>query len=215
MELKTLPLNAAEFKFDEARKGFFSGYASVFGGVDSYGDTIVKGAYQGTLVDRKRPIQMRWNHFGPVIGKWVNAEEDEIGLRMDGELTLGHSVADDAYALMKHGAVNGLSIGFRIPEGGSEKAGNVRLLKRIELVEVSIVEEPADLAARVGDVKSAIDEIESLKQAEAFLRDVGGFSWAAAKALASQIKSVALRDGDAEETQAFALLSRLRQQARG
>ena len=215
MELKTLPLNAAEFKFDEARKGFFSGYASVFGGVDSYGDTIVKGAYQGTLVDRKRPIQMRWNHFGPVIGKWINAEEDEIGLRMDGELTLGHSVADDAYALMKHGAVNGLSIGFQIPEGGAERAGNVRLLKRIDLVEVSIVEEPADLAARVGDVKSAIDEIESLKQAEAFLRDGCGLSWAAAKALASQIKSVALRDGDAEETQALALLSRLRQQARG
>jgi hypothetical protein len=44
---------------------------------------------------------------------------------------------------------------------------------------------------------------------------VGGFSWAAAKALASQIKSVALRDGDAEETQALALLARLRQQARG
>ena len=195
MELKTLSLETVEFKFDEARKGFFSGYASVFNGVDSYGDTIVKGAYAKTLSDRQRPIQMRWNHFGPVIGKWVAAEEDEIGLRMDGELTLGHSVADDAYALMKHGAVNGLSIGFRIPEGGSEKSGDVRLLKRIELVEVSIVEEPADLAARIGDVKSAIDEIESLKQAEAFLRDVGGFSWAAAKALASQIKSVALRDG--------------------
>jgi phage head maturation protease len=150
-----------------------------------------------------------------VIGKWVNAEEDEIGLRMDGELTLGHSVADDAYALMTHGAVNGLSIGYRIPEGGAEKSGDVRLLKRIELVEVSIVEEPADLSARIGDVKSAIDEIESLKQAEAFLRDVGGFSWAVAKALASQIKSVALRDGAAEETQLTDIFSRLRQQVRG
>jgi len=198
MELKTLSLETVEFKFDEAREGFFSGYASVFDGVDSYGDTIVKGAYSKTLSERQRPIQMRWNHFGPVIGKWISAQEDEIGLHMTGELTLGHSVADDAYALMKHGAVNGLSIGFRIPEGGSEKSGDVRLLKRIELVEVSIVEEPADLSARIGDVKSAIDEIESLKQAEAFLRDGCGLSWAAAKALASQIKSVALRDGDAE-----------------
>jgi HK97 family phage prohead protease len=215
MELKTLSLETVEFKFDEARKGFFSGYASVFDGVDSYGDTIVKGAYAKTLSERQRPIQMRWNHFGPVIGKWISAQEDEIGLRMDGELTLGHSVADDAYALMKHGAVNGLSIGFRIPEGGSEKSGDVRLLKRIELVEVSIVEEPADLSARIGDVKSAIDEIESLKQAEAFLRDVGGLSWAAAKALASQIKSVALRDGDAEETRLDEVFARLRQQARG
>ena len=215
MELKTLAVDAVEFKFDEARKGFFSGYASVWDGVDSYGDTIVRGAYTKTLIDRKRPIQLRWNHFGPVIGKWVNAEEDEIGLRMDGELTLGHSVADDAYALMRHGAVNGLSIGFRIPEGGAEKSESGRLLKRIDLVEVSVVEEPADLAARIGDVKSAIAEIESLKQAEAFLRDVGGFSWATAKALASQIKSVALRDGDAEQTQWADVMARLRQQARG
>ena len=215
MELKSLGLEAVEFKFDEAREGFFSGYASVFDGVDSYGDTIVKGAYAKTLSERQRPVQMRWNHFGPVIGKWTKAEEDSVGLHMEGELTLGHSVADDAYALMKHGAVNGLSIGFRIPEGGAEKADGVRLLKQIDLVEVSIVEEPADLAARIGDVKSAIDEIESLKQAEAFLRDVGGFSWAAAKALASQIKSVALRDGDAEKTQLAEVLARLRQQARG
>lgn len=214
MEFKTLPIQAAEIKFSDGGMKF-SGLASSFNGVDSYGDTVVPGAYRQTLESRTRPIQLRWNHYGPVIGKWTKAEEIDSGLYMEGELAPGHSVAEDVYALLKHGSVNGLSIGFRIPEGGSEKAGNVRLLKRIELVEVSIVEEPADLAARVGDVKSAIDEIESLKQAEAFLRDVGGFSWAAAKALASQIKSVALRDGDAEETQALALLSRLRQQARG
>lgn len=200
MELKTLPLDVAEFKFDEARKGFFSGYASVFGGVDSYGDTIVKGAYQDTLIDRKRPIQMRWNHFGPVIGKWINAEEDEIGLRMDGELTLGHSVADDAYALMKHGAVNGLSIGFRIPEGGAEKSGDRRLLKRIDLVEVSVVEEPADLAARVGDVKSYLAEAESLKEIEALLRDAAGFTRTDATALVSRIKSLVRGEREAEST---------------
>lgn len=215
MELKTLTAESVEFKFDEARKGFFSGYASVFNGVDSYGDTILPGAYANTLSNRQRPIQMRWNHFGPVIGRWTKAVEDDRGLYVEGELTPDHSVASDVYASMKHGAINGLSIGFRIPSGGSEKDGKLRKLKRIDLVEISVVEEPADLAARVGDVKSAIDEIESMKQAEAFLRDVGGLSWAAAKALASQIKSVALRDGDAEETQLSEVFARLRQQARG
>ena len=215
MELKTLAVDAVEFKFDEARKGFFSGYASKFNGVDSYGDTILPGAYAATLTNRHRPIQMRWNHFGPVIGKWTKAVEDDNGLYVEGELTPGHSVAEDVYASLKHGAVNGLSIGFRIPSGGSAKDGKLRQLKRIDLVEISVVETPADLGARIGDVKSAIDEIESLKQAEAFIRDGCGLSWAEAKALVSQIKAVALRDGDAEQTQLADVFARLRQQARG
>ena len=215
MELKTLAVEAVEFRFDEARKGFFSGYASKFNGVDSYGDTILPGAYAQTLENRQRPIQMRWNHFGPVIGKWTKAAEDDHGLYVEGELTPGHSVAEDVYASMKHGAVNGLSIGFRIPSGGSAKDGKLRQLKRIDLVEISVVETPADLGARIGDVKSAIDEIETLKQAEAFIRDGCGLSWAAATALVSQIKAVALRDGAAEQTQLADVFARLRQQARG
>jgi HK97 family phage prohead protease len=215
MELKTLAVEAVEFKFDEARKGFFSGYASRFNGVDSYGDTILPGAYAQTLENRQRPIQMRWNHFGPVIGKWTKAAEDDHGLYVEGELTPDHSVASDVYASMKHGAVNGLSIGFRIPPGGSAKDGKLRQLKRIDLVEISVVETPADLGARIGDVKSAIDEIETLKQAEAFIRDGCGLSWAAATALVSQIKAVALRDGAAEQTQLADVFARLRQQARG
>lgn len=215
MELKTLAVEAVEFRFDEARKGFFSGYASKFNGVDSYGDTILPGAYAQTLENRQRPIQMRWNHFGPVIGKWTKAAEDDHGLYVEGELTPGHSVAEDVYASMKHGAVNGLSIGFRIPSGGSAKDGKLRQLKRIDLVEISVVETPADLGARIGDVKSAIDEIETLKQAEAFIRDGCGLSWAAATALVSQIKAVALRDGAADQTQLAEVFARLRQQARG
>src|SRR5690606_18368072 len=119
---------------------------------------------------------MRWNHTGPVIGKWLKAVEDEHGLYVEGELTPGHSVASDVYALMKHGAVTGLSIGYRIPAGGSEKSGDVRLLKQIDLVEISVVESPADLNALIGDVKSSISGAESLKDIEALLRDAGGFS---------------------------------------
>lgn len=215
MELKTLAVESVEFKFDEARKGFFSGYASRFNGVDSYGDTILPGAYAQTLSNRQRPVLMKWNHFGPVIGKWTKAVEDDHGLYVEGELTPGHSVADDVYASMKHGAVTGLSIGYRIPSGGSAKDGKLRQLKRIDLIEISVVETPADLGAQIGNVKSFIDEIEDLKQAEAFLRDGCGLSWAAATALVSQIKAVALRDGAPEEPQWSEVLARLRQQVRG
>lgn len=197
MERKNLSLGEFEIKFDEARKGFFSGYASKFNGVDSHGDTVIPGAYSKTVTQRERPIAMRWNHTGPVIGKWLKVEEDERGLYVEGELTPGHSVASDVYALMKHGAVTGLSIGYRIPAGGSEKKGDVRLLKQIELVEISVVESPADLNALIGDVKSAIERVDSLKEAEELLRNQG-FTRSEACSLVSRIKALAHGEREAE-----------------
>jgi len=189
VERKFASVEEIDLKFDEARKGFFSGYASVFGGVDAYGDTILPGAYRKTLKKRERPILLRWNHYGPVIGKWLTVAEDETGLRVEGELTPGHSVAEDAYASMKHGAVTGLSIGYR-PVQITDHGDGKRDLKEIELVEISIVETPADLSAQIGDVKSAIDDANSLKEIEALLRDAAGFSRTAATALVARIKSL-------------------------
>ncbi len=190
METKNLNLSSLELKFDEQTKGVFSGYASVFGGVDSYGDTILPGAYKKTLKNRDRAVQLRWNHWGPVIGKWLEISEDDKGLFVRGELTPGHSVAEDAYALLKHQAVNGMSIGYR-PVQIRELGNGQRELKEIELIEISIVESPADTGARISDVKTALDAAESLKELEAILREVGGFSRTDATALVSRIKSLA------------------------
>lgn len=201
MEHKNLTLDSVELKLaEDGRK--FSGYASVFNGTDSYGDTILPGAYKQTIADRERPIQMRWNHFGPVIGKWVDIREDEKGLYVEGELTPGHSVAEDAYALMKHQAVTGMSIGYRIPPGGMEKDGDKRLLKEIDLVEISVVESPADLAAQVGDVKAAIDQAESLKDVERLLRDAAGLSRSEAQMLVSRIKTLCQSESGAKDESA-------------
>lgn len=205
MQHKLSPLDRLSVKFDDARPGFFSGYASVFGLVDSYGDTIAPGAYSKTLQNRERPIQLRWNHYGGVVGKWLTLREDQKGLYVEGELTPGHSVAQDAYALMKHGAVNGLSIGYR-PIDVEQKDDGTRLLKQIELVEISIVETPADAAALIGDVKSAIDGAESLKEIEALLRDAGGFSRADACALVARIKSMGQSESVPEKKASFAQL---------
>lgn len=196
MERKNLTLDSVQLKFTDGSRRF-SGYASVFGGVDSYGDTIKPGAYSKTIGNRDRPIQMRWNHFGPVIGKWLEIREDEKGLFVEGELTPGHSVAEDAYSLLKHGAVTGMSIGYRIPENGSEKNEHGgRLLKEIDLVEISIVESPADNSAHVSDVKNAIDAADTPKEFEHLLRDVAGFSVSEAKAFVSRLKTVCCREGD-------------------
>lgn len=199
METKSLSLDAVQVKFEDGGKGIFEGYASVFGGVDTYGDTILPGAYKDTISNRERPIQLRWNHWGPVIGKWLDIREDDKGLWVKGELTPGHSVAEDAYALLKHGAVNGMSIGYRVKEAVDYPEEGRRELKQIELVEISIVESPADNAARVAGVKSAINEAESLKEIESILRDAGGFSRADATALVARIKSLTHGERDANE----------------
>lgn len=189
MDFKHIDIGAADLKFTDGRK--FSGYASVFGGVDAYGDSIVKGAYSETIKDRERPIRMRWNHFGPVIGKWVEMKEDDVGLHVRGELTPGHTVADNVHASMKHGAVDGMSIGYRVRD--SEEKDGITYLKKIDLIEISVVEEPADLGARVGDVKKfmdALDGVESFREVEALLRESAGLSRDAATKLVSRIRSI-------------------------
>lgn len=192
--------------FDDARikmegEGrIIEGYASKFGGVDAYGDTVMPGAYAKTLQNRSRPVRMRWNHYGPVIGKWLEIREDNNGLYVKGELTEGHSVADDAYASLRHGAVDGMSIGYR-EKAGEDSPNGGRILKEIELIEISVVEEPADLGAKIEAVKhlsEAITECESLKQVESLLREAGGFSRANATALVSRIKRLSL--GEQEQT---------------
>ena len=192
MEIKQLNLEAAELKF-VGEEMVFSGYASVFGGVDAYGDTIDPKAYDQTLEARTRPVRLRWNHFGEIIGKWLDITVDGKGLVATGQLTPGHSKAVDVYASLKHGAIDGLSIGY-IPRLVEELGSGKRLLKQIDLIEISVVEEPADLGAKIESVKSALDACQSLKEIESLLRDAARFSKADATALVSRIKRLALGD---------------------
>jgi len=210
METKQLGLSALELKF-VGEEMVFSGYASVFGGVDSYGDTIDPKAYDSTLSNRQRPIKMRWNHFGEVIGKWLDIAVDSKGLMATGQLTPGHSKAVDVYASLKHGAIDGMSIGY-VPRLVEDLGNGGRLLKQIDLVEISVVEEPADLGARIESVKSALDACASLREIEGLLREAGRFSKADATALVGRIKRLALGEQVAKANPEEALLKFLQEQ---
>jgi HK97 family phage prohead protease len=191
MDKKKLELADLELKFDDDGKMVFTGYASVFNKVDSYGDTVAPGAYEKTLKNRAgRPVRMRWNHYGPIIGKWIELIEDKKGLKVTGELTPGHSTAMDVYASMKHGAIDGLSIGY-VPIDTDVISETRRTLKEIKLIEISPVEEPADLGAKITNVKSLLEEAKTLRDIETALRDSGQFSRADACELVSRIKSMA------------------------
>lgn len=197
-QTKTLTLDIAEFKMTDGEEMKFAGYASVFGGIDAYGDTIDPKAYDKTLKRKNsdRPIAMKWNHYGPVIGKWTEMRVDEKGLYVEGELTPGHSVASDVWASMKHGSVYGMSIGY-FPRKTEEMQDGRRLLKEIELVEVSVVEDPADMGAKITDMKS-VNDCATIREIERYLRDVGEFSKAESEAIVGRIKALALGDQGAE-----------------
>lgn len=202
---KSLSLSECDIKMD-GDTGKFAGYASVFGGVDSYGDTILKGAFETTLKRDGKP-KMFYGHQafdGLPIGKWTVAKEDDHGLYVEGEITPGMSLAGDVRAALKHGTLDGLSI------GGYLKAGDFEMLddgKRVikkwsRLIEISVVAFPADSAARVdlSSVKSEIEQIGSIQEFERFLRDAGGFSREAAKTILSRAKDLLnLRDADLQD----------------
>lgn len=208
MEYKRIQLSEVQVKFGDDTNRTFEGYASVFNGVDSYGDQIVPGAYAETLKNRERPIRMRWNHFGAVIGKWTDIYEDKNGLYVKGSLTPGHSIADDVYASMKHGAVDGMSIGYRVRKERTD--GIIRKLEQIDLIEISVVEEPADLGAMIAQVKNmgdAINQCDSLKELESMLRESAGFSRSNATAFVSRVKALSL--GDQGRKQEVSLADRI------
>ena len=201
------PLQNCNLKFNQTGIAsaeddrIFSGYASVFGGIDSFGDTILKGAFTESLeAMTRKPLMLYGHNQSSVVGKWLDLEEDEVGLFVKGQFTPNHSLADDVYASARHGAIDGLSIGFRVKKDGAEEMENGgRRITKVDLVEVSLVGFPADDAARVTQVKMSdeIKNIESIRDAERFLRDAG-LPISMAKAFIGQCRPLYQREADAE-----------------
>lgn len=209
---KTLNLTQVDLKFD-GEAGRFSGYASAFGGTDAYGDTIVRGAFESTLRNHGKP-KMFYNHdWSMPIGKYVVAKEDERGLFVEGEFTPGMSLSTEVRAAMKHGTIDGLSIGGYIKKGDYDETENGRVIRRwAHLVEVSPVVFPADSAARIDvgsvkgiDVDAAVGDIETIRDFERFLRDAGGLSKGAALALVARAKVIFAAGEPGETIDATAL----------
>lgn len=206
---KNVGLANCQVKFLEGG-GSFKGYASVFDGLDSYNDTIMKGAYND-VIEKMREGEMPMpkmfvNHrsYGIPPGKWITLEEDDYGLKVEGQFTPGNPEGALVKAGLKHGTLDGLSIGFELGDYEmieDEEKGYVRVIKSIKaLPEISIVTYPADDAARVDltSVKSSLDNLNSMKDLEDFLREAGGFSKALATAVASRAKKISLGEPESK-----------------
>lgn len=137
-------------------EGVIEGYASTFGNVDHGGDKVAAGAFAESLTKTRengRVVKMLWHH-DPMqpIGVWDELREDAAGLFGKGRLVMGVERAREVHALMKSGAIGGLSIGYRTVK--SRPDGNVRLLEKLDLHEVSPVTFPMNEAAKLTAVKA-------------------------------------------------------------
>lgn len=202
--------------------GVIEGYASVFGGSpDSYGDVIAPGCFAKTLQRHKQagtmPL-MLWGHDAsqPPIGNWTDMAEDGKGLWVQGEVALDDPMGARVHTALKRKAMRGLSIGYETRDSETDpKKPGVRLLKEVELWEVSPVNFPAQRRAMVDNVKSILagNELPSLPQFEEFLREAG-FSKSQATAIAGKGLAPLLRgepgntDEAAEYLAALAALNR-------
>jgi HK97 family phage prohead protease len=132
-------------------EGRFTGYAAVFGNVDQGNDVIDPGAFTKTL-DENPEVPILWAHdTDEPIGVSTSMVEDGKGLRVEGQLALDVQRAREVHALMKLGAIKGLSIGYRTVKRSFK--GAVRHLEELKLGEFSPVVFPMNALAGVDDVK--------------------------------------------------------------
>jgi len=179
-----------EVKALEGRQ--FEGHGSVFGNVDLGGDIVVPGAFKRSLAQHKAagtlPL-MFWMHKpDEVPGLWLKMDEDAQGLAVRGDL-VETQLGNEVHQLLKRKAVRGLSIGYSIEDVGWSKEGH-RLLKQVNLWEVSVVSMAMNPLARVDAAKTRLSQdgeyVPTLREMERRLHGAG-FSKAVARSLVGRI----------------------------
>lgn len=170
---------ALQFDVKADDEGRIKGYASRFDEIDNGNDSVRKGAYLNSLRSGRR-VKMLWQHDpNQPIGVWDDVKEDDTGLLVSGRILPEVEKGREALALVKAGAVDGLSIGYRTIDSVRGDNGE-RLLKELDLWEVSLVTFPMQETARVDAVKAAD---MSRREMEALLTQDAGLSRSVARAL--------------------------------
>jgi uncharacterized protein len=149
LDLKALSLSVSD-------AGDIEALAWPFGSADRVGDMIEKGAFASAAL----PLPMLFGHDqNDPVGSWTEALEAEEGLRLKGRLLI-NSVgrAREVHALVKAGAVRGVSIGF-VTRKAKARPGGGRTISNLELLEASLVAIPMHSGARIISAKSAVQAL--------------------------------------------------------
>jgi len=188
MEIKRISCPLVEVKADgdaNDASGHFEGYASTFGNLDLGGDIIRAGAFQNSLAEwsmkGEMPFLLAFHDMDKAIGDWLEMREDEKGLFVKGRLWVhGDRRIEDAvraYNILRGTGQKTMSIGYYVKDYEMQESerGSLRIIKEVDLVEVSVVMQPMNPKARITSVKSLKDaegNIASKREFERFLRDV-------------------------------------------
>jgi uncharacterized protein len=180
-----------------ADEGVFSGYASLFDRVDLGNDRVAEGAFAKALTKRgAQGVRMLFQHDpNEVIGSWLELREDRRGLFVKGRINLGVKRGREVLELIRAGAIDGLSIGFKTVSAVKEKSG-VRTIKEADLWEISIVTFPMLPEARVSEVKTG-RELPTVRTFEHWLTRDAGLTRTQAKRVIAKGYSSLLRERDA------------------
>ncbi len=209
-ELKKLVFES-EIKAENS-KGIFTGYGSIFGNEDQGNDVMQKGAFTKSLVNRPvSKVKMLYQHkTDEPIGVFTDMYEDSKGLFVKGQLAMGTQKGREAYELLKMGALDGMSIGFKAdPEkqGYNENKRGVRTLKEVDLMEISLVTFPMNESALIETVKG---NAKNIREWEKILRDAGGLSRTEAKIGAKALsESLSQRDAGDDNKQLADLINKV------
>lgn len=202
-----------------ADDGAFEGYASLFNRPDLTNDVVVPGAFADSIRTRgPAGIRMLFQHDpAEPIGAWDIVREDARGLYVQGRLTLGVGRAREVHALMRAGAIDGLSIGFKTQRSRRDRISGQRRLEKVDLWEISIVTFPMLPEARIAAVKSRpfVSATPTEREFERWLMRDAGLTRSEALAVTRQGHKglSALRDAAGRSNPTAALTSRIRQLA--
>lgn len=195
--------------------GTFSGYASLFGEVDLAKDVVERGAFSRALQRRGAGgVRMLFQHDpAEPIGVWLDLAEDERGLLVRGRLTPGVGRAREVRELLRAGALDGLSIGFRTVRARKDVRTGVRRIIEADLWEISVVTFPMLPGARVDNVKGSAGALPSTREFERWLtRDAKLTRWQARAVIARGFASL-VRERDAARGTPAALVEKIREAA--
>ena len=211
MEHKLLDVSAELILKSDEEEGTFTGYASIFGNKDLGGDVVEQGAFVRSLRNRRaKKVKMLWQHKTDMpIGVYDRISEDGDGLKVSGRLALGTQGGRDAYELLKMGAIDGLSIGYKADPAKQhyDDRKRKRHLKEVDLMEISLVTFPMNPKATIQAVKG-IDR--TIRDWEKFLREEGNLTRSESKIVAKAVNNSLKNQWDVDSEDNKPLVSSIR-----
>lgn len=147
----------------------FEGLASTFDNIDLDGDIIVANAFTESLQKRTPKLMLLHNLNSLPVGIVEEAKEINVGLFIRGAMPIAdRRVREEIMPQMHIKSIDSMSIGFRILDSDIEERNGekVRVIKKVELFEISLVTFPANPQAQVTALKSYINKLEGKNENE-------------------------------------------------